>query len=72
MCVSFLTTDFVTMFEEDKWPDDPIEYARGFLGSTSREDIDAAVAENARLKSEAQALEAQVAEAQRQLDTHTP
>jgi hypothetical protein len=56
------------MFEEDKWPDDPIEYARGFLGSTSREDIDAAVAENARLKSEVQALEAQVAEVQLQIE----
>jgi hypothetical protein len=66
MYVLFLTADFVTMFEEDKWPDDPIEYARGFLGSTSREDIDAAVAENARLKTEVQALEAQV---QRQIDT---
>jgi hypothetical protein len=64
-----LITDFVTMFEEDKWPDDPIEYARGFLGSTPREEIDAAVAENARLKSEVQALEAQVAEVQHQLDT---
>jgi hypothetical protein len=50
------------LFEEDPWPDDAIEYARGFFGSTSREDIDTAVAENARLKEELRAVEARLAD----------
>jgi hypothetical protein len=56
------------MFEEDVWPEDAIAYARGFFGTTSREDIDAAVAENARLKQEIQGAEALVADLQRQLN----
>lgn len=59
---------FVTMFEEDKWPENPIEYARSFFGSTPKEDIDAAVAENTRLKEEIRAAEARIADLQRKLD----
>jgi hypothetical protein len=56
------------MYEEDVWPEDAIAYARGFFGSTSREDIDAAVAENARLKQQIQETEAVISDLQKQLN----
>jgi hypothetical protein len=56
------------MYEEDVWPEDAIAYARGFFGSTSREDIDAAVAENARLKQQIQETQAVIADLQKQLN----
>jgi hypothetical protein len=62
MFFHFLISVFVTLFEEEPWPDDAIQYARGFFGSTSREDIDAAVADNARLKEELRILEGRLAE----------
>jgi hypothetical protein len=66
--VCFLTPVFVTLFEEEKWPDDPIDYARKFFGSTPREEIEAAVAENARLKDELKVMEAKIADLQKQLE----
>jgi hypothetical protein len=42
------------------WPDDAIACARGFFASTSREDIDVAVADNAKLKEELRILEGRV------------
>jgi hypothetical protein len=68
MYVYYLTPVFVTLFEEDQWPDNALEYARGFFGSTSREDIDTAVADNARLKEELRVLEARVADAEKRLE----
>ena len=55
------------MFEEDVWPDDPIDYARKFFKGTPKSDIDAAVAENERLKKEVGEAEAKLAELQKQL-----
>ena len=56
------------MFEEDVWPDDPVDYARKFFKATSKADIDAAVAENERLKKEVSEAEAKLAELQKQLN----
>lgn len=64
----FLTPVFVTLFEEPQWPDDALEYAKKFFGSTPKEDIDAAVAENQRIKAEIQAVEAKIAEVQKQIE----
>lgn len=59
------------MFEEEKWPDDPIEYAKNFFKATPQSEIDAAVAKNARLKEELQNLEKQVAELQQKVEENT-
>jgi hypothetical protein len=56
---------FVTLFETDPWPEDALEYARTFFGSTPRSEIEAAVAENTQLKADIQATEARIAEVQR-------
>lgn len=59
---------FVTLFEEDVWPDDPIDYARKFFKATPKEEIDAAVAENERLKKEITDVEAKIADLNKQLE----
>ena len=53
---------FVTLFEEDQWPDDPIDYARNFFKATPKEEIDAAVAENESLKRQIAETEAKIAD----------
>ena len=68
MYVLFLITVFVTLFEEEKWPDDPIEYAREFFKATPQEEIDQAIELNQKLKAELEQLNAQIAEAQAKLD----
>lgn len=68
VCFLFLTIVFVTLFEEDVWPDDPIDYARNFFKATPKEEIDAAVAENERLKKEITDVEAKIAEVKKQLE----
>lgn len=64
----FLITVFVTLFEEDVWPDDPIDYARNFFKATPKEEIEAAVAENERLKKEITEVEAKITEVTKQLE----
>ena len=59
---------FVTLFEEPQWPDDAIGYARAFFGSTSRAEIEEAIAENNRLKEEVKAAEQKIEEVKKQLD----
>ena len=59
---------FVTLYEEPQWPDDATGYARGFFGSTTRAEIDEAVAENTRLKEEVKAVEQKIEEAKKRLD----
>lgn len=59
---------FVTLFEEDQWPDDPIDYARNFFKATPKEEIDAAVAENESLKREIAETEAKIADIKKQLE----
>ena len=62
---------FVTMYDEEKWPEDTITYARNFFGSVSREEIAAAIAENNRLKEEVQETEARLEEVKRQHEEGT-
>lgn len=62
---------FVTMFQEEKWPEDTITYARTFFGSVSRAEIDEALAENARLKEEVAEMEAKAEEVRKQLEETT-
>jgi hypothetical protein len=49
-------------------PEDPVLFAREFFHSTPQAEIDAALAENSRLKSEIADVEARIAEVQKQLD----
>jgi hypothetical protein len=64
----FLTAVFVTLFETDPHPENPIDFAIDFFGATPRATVDAAVAENTRLKDEIKATEARIAEVQKQLE----
>lgn len=63
---------FVTMFEEEKWPDDAIAYARTFFGFTSAEDVDTIMSENAQLKEQVATAEARLSELQKYLESLTP
>ena len=56
------------MFEEEKWPDDPIEYTKNFFKATPQSEIDAAIEENKRLKEELAGLEKQIAEIQQKIE----
>jgi len=56
------------MFEEEKWPEDPLEYAKTFFKATPQEEIDAALTENNRLKKEIEDVEAQIAEVTKKLE----
>lgn len=62
---------FVTMYDEEKWPEDTITYARSFFGSVSRAEIDEAVAENNRLKEEVRATEERLEEVRKQHEEGT-
>lgn len=59
---------FVTMFEEEKWPEDPITYTRNFFGAVSKEEIQAALDENASLKKQVSDLEAQIQETVKKIE----
>jgi hypothetical protein len=59
---------FVTLFDKEPWPDSPIDFAIEFFGSTPRATVEAAVAENTRLKEEIKAVEARIAEIQKEFD----
>ena len=56
------------MFEEEKWPEDPIEYTKNFFKATPQSEIDAAIEENKRLKEELAGLEKQIAEIQQKIE----
>ena len=56
------------MFEEEKWPEDPIEYAKTFFKATPQEEIDAVVNENNRLKKEIEDVENQISEVIKKLE----
>ena len=56
------------MFEEEKWPDDPITYTKEFFKATPQADIDAALEENKRLKEELANLEKQIAETTQKIE----
>jgi hypothetical protein len=63
-----LITVFVTLFETDPWPENPIDWAIDFFQATPRGVVEAAVAENNRLKNEIAAAEARIAEIEKQLE----
>ena len=59
---------FVTLFEEEKWPDDPITYTRNFFKAVSKEEIQAALDENAALKQQVADLESKIQETVKKLE----
>lgn len=54
----FLIPVFVTLYEEETWPEDPIPYAREFFGAVSKEEIDAELETQANLKKQIAQLSA--------------
>jgi exonuclease VII large subunit len=58
----------VTLYDADPRPESPIDFAIDFFGSTPRAAVEAAVAENARLKEEIKAAEARIAEIQKEFE----